>query len=116
MPAISFDLRSAIELDLVQQLASLLWRLRRADTIETGLFEMQSERPSGNRKGLTRESAVGVTSIRPAELTKPETSMTAANDLAVRRALETAGVEFIDENGSGPGVRLRKRQRTKPSK
>jgi len=42
--------------------------------------------------------------------------MTAANDLAVRRALEAAGVEFIDENGGGPGVRLRKRQRVKPSK
>ena len=39
-----------------------------------------------------------------------ETSMTTANDLAVRRALEVAGVEFIDENGGGPGVRLRKRQ------
>jgi hypothetical protein len=25
-------------------------------------------------------------------------------------ALEAAGVEFIDENGGGPGVRLRKRQ------
>ena len=34
--------------------------------------------------------------------------MTVANDLAVRRALESAGVEFIDENGGGPGVRLRK--------
>ena len=34
--------------------------------------------------------------------------MTAAYDLAVRRALEMAGVEFIDENGGGPGVRLRK--------
>jgi hypothetical protein len=34
--------------------------------------------------------------------------MTAANNLAVRRALEMAGVEFIDENGGGPGVRLRK--------
>ena len=42
-----------------------------------------------------------------------ETSMTAANDLAVRRALEMAGVEFIDENGGGPGVRLRKRQQPK---
>jgi hypothetical protein len=28
--------------------------------------------------------------------------MTAANDLAVRRALEAAGVESIDENGGGP--------------
>ncbi len=26
----------------------------------------------------------------------------------LRRALEEAGVEFIDANGSGPGVRLRK--------
>ena len=45
---------------------------------------------------------------RRAELTGDETSMTAANDLAVRRALEAAGVEFIDENGGGAGVRLRK--------
>ena len=28
----------------------------------------------------------------------------------IRLALETASVEFIDENGGGPGVRLRKRQ------
>jgi hypothetical protein len=33
--------------------------------------------------------------------------MTAANSLAVRRALEAAGVEFIEENGGGAGVRLR---------
>jgi hypothetical protein len=37
-----------------------------------------------------------------------ETSMTVANDLAVRRTLEMAGIEFIDENGGGPGVRLKK--------
>ena len=59
---------------------------------------------------LARESAVGVATVRRAELAENETSMTAANDVAVRRALETAGVEFIDENGGGPGVRLRKRQ------
>jgi transcriptional regulator with XRE-family HTH domain len=29
------------------------------------------------------------------------------------RALTLAGVEFIDENGGGPGVRLCKRQRAK---
>jgi hypothetical protein len=39
--------------------------------------------------------------------------MTTANDLAVRRALEVADVEFIDDNGGGPGVRLRKHQRKK---
>ena len=58
---------------------------------------------------LARASAVGVATIRRAELAERETSMTAPNDMAVRRALEAAGVEFIDENGGGPGVRLRKR-------
>jgi hypothetical protein len=65
---------------------------------------------------LARESAVGVATIRRAELTDDETSMTTANDLAVRRALEGAGVAFIDENGGGPGVRLRKRTQLRPSR
>jgi predicted transcriptional regulator len=30
--------------------------------------------------------------------------------LAIRDALAGKGIEFIDENGGGPGVRLRKRQ------
>jgi len=34
----------------------------------------------------------------------------------IRTALERAGVEFIDENGGGPGVRLRKRERMKKLK
>jgi predicted transcriptional regulator len=34
----------------------------------------------------------------------------------IRAALEKEGVEFIDENGGGPGVRLRKRQRLKKPK
>ena len=29
---------------------------------------------------------------------------------AIEQVLKRAGVEFIDENGGGPGVRLRKRQ------
>jgi transcriptional regulator with XRE-family HTH domain len=31
----------------------------------------------------------------------------------IREALETAGIVFIEENGDGPGVRLRKRQQKK---
>jgi transcriptional regulator with XRE-family HTH domain len=65
---------------------------------------------------LAKASSVGVTTIRRAELTADETSMTAANDLAIRRALEAAGVEFTEENGGGPGVRLRKRTPKKPGK
>lgn len=39
----SVDPRSVIELALVHRLASLLWRLRRASAIETGLFDIQAE-------------------------------------------------------------------------
>jgi hypothetical protein len=46
----SVDPRSALELALVHRLASLLWRLRRACAIETGLFEMQGEIRSACRQ------------------------------------------------------------------
>jgi transcriptional regulator with XRE-family HTH domain len=59
---------------------------------------------------LARQSSVSLRTIRRAELADQRTSMTTANELAVRRALEAGGVEFIEENGGGPGVRLRKRQ------
>ena len=32
---------------------------------------------------------------------------------SLQRALEAAGINLIDENGGGPGVRLRKRQQKK---
>jgi transcriptional regulator with XRE-family HTH domain len=34
---------------------------------------------------------------------------------AIQRALEVGGIEFIDENGGGAGVRVRKRQSRKKS-
>jgi hypothetical protein len=58
---------------------------------------------------LARHSSLGLNTIKRAEVAESGTSLTTANDLAIRRALEAAGVEFIDENGGGPGVRLRKR-------
>ena len=60
---------------------------------------------------LAKESALGANTIRRAEVAEDGTSLTAANELAVRRALEAAGVEFIDENGGGLGVRFKKRSR-----
>jgi hypothetical protein len=62
-----------------------------------------------NAENLARQSSVSLRTIRRAELADRETSMTAPNDMTIRRTLESAGVEFIDENGGGPGVRLRKR-------
>jgi len=41
--AAGFDAETAVERELVLRLASLLWRLRRATAIDTGLFETPSE-------------------------------------------------------------------------
>ncbi|WMT72529.1 transcriptional regulator [Bradyrhizobium sp. Ash2021] len=65
---------------------------------------------------LARASALGANTIRRAEVAEDATSLTVANELAIRRALEAAGVEFIDENGGGAGVRLRKPSETEPKK
>jgi hypothetical protein len=41
--AADYDAQSAVERELVLRLASLLWRLRRAPAIETGLFKIQAK-------------------------------------------------------------------------
>ena len=41
-----YDAQSAVERELVLRLASLLWRLRRATTMETGLFEIRANSPA----------------------------------------------------------------------
>ena len=54
----NYDAQSAVERELVLRLASLLWRLRRATTMETGLFEIQAEHLSGFKQAIrpaTRE-------------------------------------------------------------
>jgi hypothetical protein len=38
-----YDAQSAVERELVLRLASILWRLRRATAMETGLFEIQAQ-------------------------------------------------------------------------
>jgi hypothetical protein len=50
----SVDPRSVLELALVHRLASLLWRLRRASAIETGLFEIQAEFLVARRQAPSR--------------------------------------------------------------
>jgi len=45
-----YNAQSAVERELVLRLASLLWRLRRATTMETGLFEIQADHLNGFRQ------------------------------------------------------------------
>jgi len=62
---------------------------------------------------LALESKVGVATIRRVEVLDGEIPVTAANEAAIRRAFEAAGIEFIDENGTGEGVRFRRPRRAK---
>jgi hypothetical protein len=62
--------------------------------------------PAGSAVGICRET---VATTLPRKLTASETKQTGVNDQAVRRVLEAAGEEFIDDNGGGPGRRLRNR-------
>ena len=55
-------------------------------------------------ENLAAASALSVATIRRAELKENQTALTSANDLAIRRALESAGVEFIDEAARCPAA------------
>ncbi len=55
---------------------------------------------------LARAAGLGLSTIVDFERKRRDVSPEAI--AAIRHALETAGIEFIDENGGGPGARLRK--------
>jgi transcriptional regulator with XRE-family HTH domain len=68
------------------------------------------------QRHLADASLVSLPTVKRLE-SKPGKLVAHAPTLAaLTRALEAAGVEFIDENGGGPGVRFRKRQRATQSK
>jgi len=55
---------------------------------------------------LARAASLGLSTVVDFERKRREVSKEAID--AMRRALESAGIEFIGENGGGPGVRLKK--------
>jgi hypothetical protein len=69
-----------------------------------------------NALDLATASKVGVATIRRAEVVDGEIPVTLANEAALRQALEAAGVDFIEDNGGGEGVRFRKPQGTPKKK
>jgi hypothetical protein len=52
-----YDVQSAVARELVLRLASLMWRLRRATTMETGLFEIQADYLREFRQGRQVQAA-----------------------------------------------------------
>jgi hypothetical protein len=54
-----YDAQSVVERELVLRLASLLWRLRRATTMETGLFEIQADDLNAFERARHRTAPAG---------------------------------------------------------
>ena len=59
-------------------------------------------------------SAAGIGVVTVHQLEAGTSAPRRATLEVIKRAFEDAGVAFIDENGGGPGVRLRKGARNKP--
>jgi hypothetical protein len=87
-----YEAQSAVERELVLRLASLLWRLRRATTMETGLFEIQANHLKEFRQAHQALSA----SRDPPPSSRP-------------------GWNFIDAETGGPGGRASEHQRRRRS-
>ena len=60
---------------------------------------------------LAKLAGLGLSTVVDFEKERRQVSMEVVE--VIKQALRRAGVEFIDENGGGPGVRLRKRQSRK---
>ena len=60
------------------------------------------------QRDLADASAVSLPTVKRLESQPGIMSAHMSTVTALRKALEAAGIEFIEENGGGPGVRLRK--------
>jgi predicted transcriptional regulator len=67
-----------------------------------------------SQEELASAAAVSVPTIKRLEAQDGTLGGRIETGAKIGAALEKAGIEFIDENGGGLGVRLRKRARKKP--
>jgi predicted transcriptional regulator len=63
-----------------------------------------------SQSDLARHSGISEPTIARLESAEGQLGGRGKTVEKIRSALEKSGIEFIDENGGGPGVRLRKRQ------
>ena len=61
-----------------------------------------------SQQKLADQAGVGIVTVRKLEAGAAQSRR--ATMEVIKRALEAAGVVFLDENGGGPGVRLRKKR------
>src|SRR5262245_17761005 len=90
---------------------SLVWR-----NIVSGMITPEQCRAARgllawSQQDLADEAGVGIVTVHQLEAGTSQPRRATLD--VIRRAFERRGVEFIDENGGGPGVRLRQRRRLK---
>ena len=66
-----------------------------------------------SQEELASAAGVSIPTIKRLEAREGELAGRQSTADKIHYALEAAGIEFIDENGGGPGVRLQKRRRRK---
>jgi predicted transcriptional regulator len=64
-----------------------------------------------SQSDLASESGISEPTIARLESVDGKLGGREATVQRIRAALEKAGIQFIEENGGGPGVRLRKKQK-----
>jgi hypothetical protein len=85
--------------------------IKNVDTITPGQCKAARALLELTQGELADAAMLGLSTIVDFEKQRRQVSVLAIR--AIRQALAARGVEFIDENGGGPGVRLRKRHQKK---
>jgi hypothetical protein len=94
-----YDAQSAVERELVLRLASVLWRLRRATTMETGLFEIQADHLRAFRQGdrtqpISRE--IIYARFGRADFVDPDLDRASLGNTNGTRDLASSGCQSVD--------------------
>ena len=94
-----YDAKTAVERELILRLASLLWRLRRSTTIETGLFEIQAAHLNDFRRA--RRSTDG-----PREATRSPFSGAGSSDIGHKTPLHTLATKRWVRNSAALPIQI----------
>ena len=84
---------------------------RNVDTITPGQCKAARALSELTQGDLAKAANLGLSTV--VDFEKKRRQVSAAAVQAIKDALAAHGVDFIDENGGGPGVRLRKRHQKK---
>jgi|SRR5580658_6437184 transcriptional regulator with XRE-family HTH domain len=86
-------------------------KVARKSILKVSIRQLKAARAllAWSQEKLAIAASISVPTIKRLEAQEGPIGGRNATAAKIQSALETAGIEFIDENGGGPGVRLRKR-------